>query len=85
MHRASRQSSPPYKKRLIVILVKTIRAILIVTGDTNCDGIVNGKDVIQTKKAILKYSNKGYGIAADIDINGTLEDSDLSALVDLIK
>ncbi len=71
--------------RKIINGKETIRAMLIVTGDTTCDGIVNGKDLIQAKKAILKYSNKGYGIAADIDLNGTLEDSDLSALVDLIK
>ena len=64
---------------------EAVRATLVVTGDTNCDGMVNGKDLIQAKKALEGQRNKGYSIAADIDRNGTLEESDLSKLTSLIK
>ena len=64
---------------------EAVRATLVVTGDTNCDGIVNGKDLIQAKKALEGQINKGYSIAADIDRDGTLEESDLSELTSLIK
>ncbi len=71
--------------RKIINGKETVRATLVVMGDTNCDGIVNGKDLIQAKKALLGQSTKGYGIAADTNRNGILEDSDLSALVELYK
>jgi uncharacterized protein YbjQ (UPF0145 family) len=64
---------------------EAVRATLVVTGDTNCDGMINGKDLIQAKKALEGQRNKGYSIAADIDRDGTLEESDLSELTSLIK
>lgn len=64
--------------------VEAVRATIIVTGDTNCDGIINGKDLLNAKKSILGVGGSDYPIAADIDRDGTLEQSDLESLTSLI-
>ena len=64
--------------------VEAARATLVVFGDTNYDGIVNGKDLINAKKALLGQDSSGYPIAADLDFDGVIEQSDLEDLSYLI-
>lgn len=58
-------------------------AIIIVTADTTCDGIVNGKDLIRAKKMANSMAD-GFIEAADIDGNNSISQSDLKSITDLI-
>ncbi len=71
--------------RKIINGIEVVRATLVVFGDTNYDGIVNGKDLINAKKVILGQDSSGYPIAADMDFDGVIEQSDLEELTYLIE
>ena len=64
--------------------VEAARATIIVIGDTNGDEIINGRDIIIAKKALLEIDSTWYPMAADIDLDGVLEQSDLEKLSELI-
>lgn len=64
--------------------VEAARATIIVVGDTNGDEIINGRDLIIAKKALLEIDSTWYPMAADIDLDGVLEQSDLEKLSELI-
>ena len=64
--------------------VEAARATLVVCGDTNYDGVVNGKDLINAKKDLLGQDSTGYPIAADMDYDGVIEQSDLKELTNMI-
>ncbi len=70
--------------RKIINGVEVVRATLVVVGDTNFDGVVNGKDLINAKKEILGQDSHGYPMAADIDFDGVIEESDIKELTNLI-
>ena len=65
--------------------VEAARATIIVIGDTNGDEIINGRDIIIAKKALLEIDSTWYPMAADIDLDGVLEQSDIEMLADLIN
>ena len=71
--------------RKIINGVEAVRATLIVVGDTNGDNIVNGRDIIIAKKALLELDSTWYPMAADIDLDGVLEQSDIEMLADLVN
>ena len=64
----------------ILVTVGTI----IVTGDYNGDGEVNGVDVIRVKKQLLGQSTSGYEAAGDFDRNGTITQDDLKNITSSI-
>ncbi len=58
-------------------------ATVIVTGDTDGDGVVSAKDVLKIKKHIGGHYTTGYLAAADSDLNGSITQNDLSAIADI--
>lgn len=58
--------------------------LLIVNGDGNGDGIVNGKDLIRVKKQILEGDAVQYTEYVDYNSDGIVDDSDAEYLVSLI-
>ena len=53
---------------------------IIVSGDFNGDGKINGVDVIRTKKHLLGQSVAGFEVAGDFDRNGSLSEDDLKKI-----
>ncbi len=61
----------------------TCTAMVIVTGDYNGDGIVNGIDVLRARKALDDSSMSGYFKAIDVDRNGTLSIADVKSVAEI--
>lgn len=57
---------------------------IVVSGDATGDGIVNGKDIIRIKKQILGGNVVEYTEFADINCDGTVDEKDLDALVNML-
>ena len=53
---------------------------IIVPGDFNGDGKINGVDVIRMKKQLLGQSVIGFEAAGDFDRNGSLSEDDLKKI-----
>ena len=58
--------------------------IIIVPGDFDGNGIVNGVDVIRIKKQLSGQSVVGFKAAGDLDKDGTLNQNDLKNVVDSV-
>lgn len=50
------------------------------TGDANIDGAVNAADIVRVKKNVAQTGQVNNALAGDIDNNGKLDASDLSAI-----
>ncbi len=73
-----------YTIKKIVNGVVTCTATVIVTGDYNGDGIVNGIDLLRARKALDGSSTSGYFKAIDVDRNGTLSAADVKAVAEIV-
>lgn len=57
---------------------------VIVNGDTNGDGIINGKDLIRLKKQLMEQGAVEYPEFADINQDGKTDENDIGCLVEMI-
>ena len=73
-----------YTIKKIVDGAVTCSATVIVTGDYNGDGIVNGIDLLRARKALDGSSTSGYFKAIDVDRNGTLSAADVKAVAEIV-
>ena len=73
-----------YTIKKIVDGAVTCTATVIVTGDYNGDGIVNGIDLLRARKALDSSSTSGYFKAIDVDRNGTLSAADVKAVAEIV-
>lgn len=58
-------------------------ATVIVKGDIDGDGIVSAKDVLRTKKYLAGQTLNGYAAAADSDLSGTINITDLENIASI--
>ena len=65
--------------------IATDSAYIVLENDVSGDGEINGKDVVRAKKYMLGIENNKINIiAGDKNNDGKINDSEISALVDLI-
>ncbi len=55
----------------------------VIIGDVNCDGIINGKDVIRMKK-YMEDNETLITASADLNSDGEINDDDVAILVEMI-
>ncbi len=72
---------------VVVVNGKTIEenCYIIVDGDGNCDGIVNGKDIIRLKKHMASGNATEFDEYVDYNGDGILNDDDAKYLIAMIQ
>ena len=69
-----------YTVKKYVGAVEIESAVIVVSGDATGDGVVNGKDLIRTKKQMLNGNAVKYAEYADANGDGTVNSADLEYL-----